>query len=96
MLDASASENSPVRLSGRIQMTLADLATLDMNLRTAMQQVESTRTEASRMVRHLAVSANPVPGQETTYSRKFGNTILAFLQIADIHLMISLTASVLH
>ncbi|NOD35314.1 MULTISPECIES: capsule biosynthesis protein [unclassified Ruegeria] len=95
MLDASAGENSLARLSVRIQIAQADLAARDMMLQTAMQQMESTRSEANRQVRYLTVSVNPIPSQEPTYPRKFENTILAFLLFAGIYLMISLTASVL-
>ncbi|NVO54435.1 capsule biosynthesis protein [Rhodobacteraceae bacterium B1Z28] len=95
MLDASAGENSLARLSVRIQMAQADLVARDMMLQTAMQQMESTRTEANRKVRYLTVSVNPIPSQEPSYPRKFENTILAFLLFAGIYLMISLTASVL-
>ena len=95
MLDVSAGENSLARLTIRIQMAQADLAARDMMLQTAMQQMESTRTEANRKVRYLTVSVNPVPSQEPSYPRKFENTILAFLLFAGIYLMISLTASVL-
>ena len=95
MLDVSAGENSLARLSVRIQMAQADLVARDMMLQTAMQQMETTRTEANRKVRYLTVSVNPVPSQEPTYPRKFENTILAFLLFAGIYLLISLTASVL-
>ncbi|WP_424831228.1 capsule biosynthesis protein [Ruegeria sp.] len=95
MLDASAGENSLARLSVRIQMAQADLAARDMMLQTAMQHMETTRTEANRKVRYLTVSVNPVPSEEPSYPRKFENTILAFLLFAGIYLMISLTASVL-
>ncbi len=95
MLDVSAGENSLARQSVRIQMAQADLATRDMMLQTALQQMEATRTEANRQVRYLTVSVNPVPSEEPTYPRKFENTILAFLLFAGIYLMISLTASVL-
>lgn len=95
MLDASAGENSLARLSVRIQMAQADLAARDMMLQTAMQQMETTRSEANRKVRYLTVSVNPVEAQDPTYPRKFENTILAFLLFAGIYLMISLTASVL-
>ncbi|WP_170383550.1 capsule biosynthesis protein [Ruegeria atlantica] len=95
MLDASAGENSLARLSVRIQMAQADLVARDMMLQTAMEQMESTRTEANRKVRYLTVSVNPVASEEPTYPRKFENTILAFLLFAGIYLMISLTASVL-
>lgn len=95
MLDVSAGENSLARLSVRIQMAQADLVARDMMLQTAMQQMETTRTEANRKVRYLTVSVRPVPSQEPTYPRKFENTILAFLLFAGIYLLISLTASVL-
>ncbi|MEX0329435.1 MAG: capsule biosynthesis protein [Ruegeria sp.] len=95
MLDVSAGENSLARLNVRIQMAQADLASRDMMLQSALQQVETTRTEANRKVRYLTVSVNPVASQEPTYPRKFENTILAFLLFAGIYLMISLTASVL-
>ncbi|MCG7519351.1 capsule biosynthesis protein [Ruegeria sp. Ofav3-42] len=95
MLDVSAGENSLARLSVRIQMAQADLVARDMMLQTAMQQMETTRTEANRKVRYLTVSVKPVPSQEPTYPRKFENTILAFLLFAGIYLLISLTASVL-
>ncbi len=95
MLDASAGENSLAQLSVRIQMAQADLAARDMMLQTALQQMETTRTEANRKVRYLTVSVRPVASEEPTYPRKFENTILAFLLFAGIYLMISLTASVL-
>ncbi|MDA7964760.1 capsule biosynthesis protein [Ruegeria sp.] len=95
MLDVSAGENSLARLSVRVQMAQADLAARDMMLQTAMQQMETTRTEANRKVRYLTVAVNPVPSDEPSYPRKFENTILAFLLFAGIYLMISLTASVL-
>ncbi|WP_170409672.1 capsule biosynthesis protein [Ruegeria atlantica] len=95
MLDVSAGENSLARLSVRIQMAQADLVARDVMLQTAMQQMETTRTEANRKVRYLTVSVRPVPSQEPTYPRKFENTILAFLLFAGIYLLISLTASVL-
>lgn len=95
MQDASDGENSLARLSVRIQIAQADLAARDMMLQTAMQQMESTRSEANRQVRYLTVSVNPIPSQEPSYPRKFENTILAFLLFAGIYLMISLTASVL-
>ncbi|MBO9411126.1 MULTISPECIES: capsule biosynthesis protein [unclassified Ruegeria] len=95
MLDVSAGENSLAQLSVRLQMAQADLIARDMMLQNAMQQMETTRTEANRKVRYLTVSVNPVPSQDPTYPRKFENTILAFLLFAGIYLLISLTASVL-
>ena len=95
MLDASLGENSLAELSVRIQMAQADLATRDMMLQSALQQVEQTRMEANRQVRYLTTSVEPVASQEPSFPRKFENTILAFLIFSGIYLMISLTASIL-
>ncbi|MCA0871261.1 capsule biosynthesis protein [Seohaeicola saemankumensis] len=95
MVDASKGENSLAQLSVRIQMAQADLATRDMMLQSALQQVEQTRMEAYRQVRYLTISVEPVASEEATYPRKFENTILAFLIFSGIYLMISLTASIL-
>lgn len=95
MVDASQGENSLASLSVRIQMAQADLATRDMMLQSALQQVEQTRMEANRQVRYLTIPVRPVPSEEASYPRKFENTILAFLIFSGIYLMISLTASIL-
>ena len=95
MVDASQGENSLASLSVRIQMAQADLATRDMMLQSALQQVEQTRMEANRQVRYLTIPVRPVPSEEATYPRKFENTILAFLIFSGIYLLISLTASIL-
>jgi len=95
MIDASAGENSLANLTVQIQMAQADLATRDLMLQSALQQVEQTRMEANRQVRYLTTSVRPVPSQEASYPRKFENTILAFLIFSGIYLMLSLTASIL-
>jgi len=95
MVDASLGENSLARLSVRIQMAQADLVSRDMMLQTTLQQVETTRMEANRLVRYLAVNVQPVAAQEPSYPRKFENTVLAFLIFSGIYLMLSLTASIL-
>ncbi|MFK7744905.1 MAG: capsule biosynthesis protein [Roseobacter sp.] len=95
MTDASQGENSLAQLSVRIQMAQADLATRDMLLQSALQQMEQTRMEANRQVRYLTTSVMPVAPQEATYPRSFENTILAFLIFSGVYLMISLTASIL-
>jgi capsular polysaccharide transport system permease protein len=95
MTDVSQGENSLAQLAVRIQMAQADLATRDMLLQSALQQVETTRLEANRQVRYLTTSVEPVPSQEPSYPRSFENTLLAFLIFAGIYLMLSLTASIL-
>lgn len=95
MTDASQGENSLAELTVRIQMAQADLATRDLLLQSALQQVEQTRVEANRQVRYLNNTVRPLASQEPSYPRAFENTILAFLVFAGIYLMISLTASIL-
>lgn len=95
MTDVSQGENSLAELTVRIQMAQADLATRDLLLQSALQQVEQTRVEANRQVRYLNNTVRPLASQEPSYPRAFENTILAFLVFAGIYLMISLTASIL-
>ncbi len=95
MVDASKGENSLAQLTVRIQMAQADLATRDMMLQSALQQVEQTRMEANRQVRYLIESVEPVASEDPSYPRKFENTVLAFLIFSGVYLMISLTASIL-
>ncbi|WP_299781315.1 capsule biosynthesis protein [uncultured Roseobacter sp.] len=95
MTDASQGENSLAQLNVRIQMAQADLATRDMLLQSALQQMEQTRMEANRQVRYLTVSVKPLASEEPSYPRKFENTLVAFLIFAGVYLMVSLTASIL-
>jgi capsular polysaccharide transport system permease protein len=95
MTDVSQGENSLAKLTINIQMAQADLATRDLLLQSALQQVEQTRMEANRQVRYLTISVDPVASQEPSYPRKFENTMLAFMIFGGIYLMISLTASIL-
>ncbi len=92
---ASEGENSLAQMAVNLQLAQADLASRDMMLQSALQQMEQSRVEASRQVRYLTVAVQPVASQEASYPRKFENTILAFLIFAGIYLMISLTASIL-
>ncbi len=95
MTDASQGANSLAELTVNIQMAQADLATRDLMLQSALQQMDTARLEAGRQVRYLTVSVRPVAPDEASYPRAFENTILAFLIFAGIYLMISLTASIL-
>ena len=95
MTNASQGENSLAELAAQIQLAQADVATRDMLLASALEQLEQTRREAASQARYLTQSMEPVPSQDPSYPRKFENTILAFLVFAGIYLMISLTASIL-
>ena len=95
MSDATSGEASLAEKAARVQMAQADLATRDLMLQSALQQVEQTRMEANRQVRYLTTSVVPVASEEPSYPRAFEDTILAFLIFSGIYLMISLTASIL-
>jgi capsular polysaccharide transport system permease protein len=95
MTDVSQGDNSLAQLAVRIQMAQADLLTRDMLLQSALQAVETTRTEANRQVRYLTISVEPVPSEEPSYPRAFENTLLAFLVFGGIYLLVSVTASIL-
>ncbi len=95
MTDANAGEAGLAQLAVRIQMAQADLATRDLLLQSALQQVEQTRMEANRQVRYLTTAVAPVASEEPSYPRAFENTVLAFIVFGGIYLMISLTASIL-
>ena len=95
MTDVNAGGAGLAQLAVRIQMAHADLATRDLLLQSALQQVEQTRMEANRQVRYLTTSVAPVASEEPAYPRAFENTVLAFLVFAGIYLMVSLTASIL-
>jgi len=95
MTDVSQGENSLAELAARLQIAQADLASRDMMMQSALQQMEQARVEASRQVRYLTIAVEPVESEEPSYPRAFENTILAFIVFAGIYLMISLTASIL-
>lgn len=95
MNTANEGENSLAQLAVNLQLAQADLASRDMMLQSALQQMEQSRVEASRQVRYLTVAVKPVASQEPSYPRKFENRVLAFLIFAGVYLMISLTASIL-
>jgi capsular polysaccharide transport system permease protein len=95
MTEASVGENSLAELAAQIQLAQADVATRDLMLQSALEQLEQTRREAAAQARYLTTSVEPVASQDPTYPRKFENTVLAFLVFAGIYLMISLTASIL-
>ncbi|GAB1380900.1 capsule biosynthesis protein [Pararhodobacter aggregans] len=86
---------SIARLQREQVMAEADVATRQMMLTQAMQQLEAARIEANRQVRYLSLGVSPVAPDEPTYPRSFENTALAFLIFAGLYLMISMTAAIL-
>lgn len=95
MTKATTGEKSLAEQAVQIQMAQADLVTADLFLQSALTNEKQTALEANRQVRYLTTSVRPVPSQDPAFPRSFENTILAFLIMAGIYLMISLTASIL-
>jgi len=86
---------SVARLQREQVMAESDVATRQLLLAQAMQQLEAARIEANRQVRYLSLGVSPVAPDEPTYPRAFEDTALAFLIFAGIYLLISMTASIL-
>ncbi|MEP5153935.1 capsule biosynthesis protein, partial [Planktotalea sp.] len=95
MINERQGEGSLAELAAQIQLAQADVATRDLMLASALEQLEQSRRDAAAQARYLTTSVEPLPSQDPSYPRKFENTILAFLVFAGIYLMISLTASIL-
>ncbi|MEP2531859.1 capsule biosynthesis protein [Shimia sp.] len=95
MTEATSGGSSLAQKTAQIQMAQADLATADLLMQSALQTLKQTELEASRQVRYLTTSVEPVASQDPSYPRSFENTVLAFLIFSGIYLMISLTASIL-
>jgi len=95
MIDHSVGEDSLTSLSARVRLAEADLATRDLMLQSALQNMEAAMLEAGRQTRYLSRSVDPIAPDAATYPRKFENTLLTFLIFSGIYLMISLTASIL-
>ncbi len=82
-------------ISAELQIAEGSLATRQLMLQEALQQVESARIEANRQVRYLSLGVTPVAPDVPTYPRKFENTLLAGLIFTGIYLLLSLTISIL-
>lgn len=86
---------SLARVQSELLIAQADVATRQMILTQALQQLEAARIEANRQVRYLSLGVAPVPPDDPTYPRVFENTLLVFLIFSGIYLMLSMTASIL-
>lgn len=95
MTESTTGADSLTELSSKVRLAEADLATRDMMLQSALQNMETATLEASRQTRYLSRNVDPIIPDAATYPRSFENTILTFLIFAGIYLMISLTASIL-
>jgi capsular polysaccharide transport system permease protein len=95
MTAATGANTSLAEQTSQIQIAQADLATADLIMQSALQTLKQTELEASRQVRYLTTSVEPVASEDPSYPRSFENTVLAFLIFSGIYLMISLTGSIL-
>ena len=95
MSERTSGQDSLTSLSAQIRLAEADLATRDLMLQSALQNMELAMLEASRQTRYLSRAVDPIAPDAATYPRKFENTLLTFMIFAGIYLMISLTASIL-
>jgi len=95
LTQGGADGTSLARVQRELVMAEADVATRQMLLAQAMQQLESSRIEANRQVRYLSMGVSPIAPDEAAYPRSFANTALAFLSFAGLYLIVSMTASIL-
>ncbi|MCW1934015.1 capsule biosynthesis protein [Pararhodobacter zhoushanensis] len=95
LTQGSDGTQSIAQLQREQTMAESDVATRQMLLAQAMQQLEGARIEANRQVRYLSPGVSPVAPDEATYPRAFENTALAFLIFAGIYLMVSMTSAIL-
>lgn len=95
LTDDNAEGVSLARVQRELVMAQSDVATRQMMLAQAMQQLEGSRMEANRQVRFLALSVVPIAPDEPTYPRSFENTALALIIFSGLYLMISMTTAIL-
>ena len=95
MTNDSASGASLASKNTELRLAEENYTFQTLLVQTALQQMEASQIEANRQVRYLSLGVEPVAPDEPTYPRAFENTLLAFLILAGIYLMLSLTASIL-
>lgn len=95
MTSATTDGISTAELNTRLRLAEENYAFQAVLVQQALQQRETARIEANRQITYLTLNVHPVAPDEATYPRVFENTVLAFLILAGIYLMISLTASIL-
>lgn len=95
LTSADSSQNTLADIVGEMRVAEAELATRQLLLQQAVQQLETARIEANRQVRYLSMGVKPIAPDEATYPRKFENTALAFVIFMAIYIMLSLTVSIL-
>jgi len=95
LTQSSEGGQSIARLQREQMMAESDVATRQLLLAQAMQQLEAARIEANRQVRYLSLGVTPVAPDEPTYPRAFAGTALVFLIFAGLYLLVSMTTAIL-
>ena len=95
LTEDGAGGRSLAKVQSELVVAETEVATRQLLLQQAAQQLETARIEANRQQRYLSVSVAPVAPDVASYPRAFENTAVALLVFAGIYLMISLTASIL-
>ncbi len=95
LTEDSASGLSVAKIQSELLMAQADVQTRQMLLASSLQAMESSRVEANRQTRYLAISVAPVAPDEASYPRAFENTLVVLLIFTGVYLMISMTVAIL-
>ena len=95
LTEDGAGGRSLAKVQSELVVAETEVATRQLLLQQAAQQLETARIEANRQQRYLSVSVAPVAPDVASYPRAFENTAVALLIFAGIYLMIALTASIL-
>jgi capsular polysaccharide transport system permease protein len=95
LTEDGAGGRSLAKVQSELVVAETEVATRQLLLQQAAQQLETARIEANRQQRYLSVSVSPVAPDVASYPRAFENTAVALLIFAGIYLMIALTASIL-
>ncbi|MFQ5624603.1 MAG: capsule biosynthesis protein, partial [Paracoccaceae bacterium] len=90
-----SSQTSLAGIAGELRVAEAELATRQLLLQQAVQQLQTAQSEANRQVRYLSMGVEPVAPDQAAYPRKFENTLLAFVIFLGIYILLSLTVSIL-
>lgn len=95
LTEDSDSGLSIAKVQSELLMAQADVQTRQMLLASSLQAMETSRVEANRQTRYLAISVAPVIPDEAAYPRAFENTLVVLLIFTGIYLMISMTVAIL-
>lgn len=95
LTEDGAGGRSLAKVQSELLLAETDVATRQLMLQQAAQQLESARVEANRQQRYLSLSVSPVAPDVASYPRAFENTAVALLIFTAIYLMVALTASIL-